>query len=63
MIERLNRTIRRRTRVVGIFPSTDSYIRLVTSYLIEYSEDWSTGRCYIDAKFIQLIYEEKLKAA
>ncbi len=63
MIERLNREIRRRTNVVGIFPSLDSYIRLVTSYLIEYSEDWSTGRCYIDSKVINLIYEEKLKAA
>jgi transposase-like protein len=63
MIERLNREIRRRTSVVGIFPSFDSYVRLVTSYLIEYSEDWSTGRCYIDSKVIQLIYEERLKAA
>lgn len=26
--------------MVGVFPSRDAYIRLVTSYLIEYSEDW-----------------------
>lgn len=47
MLERLNREIRRRTNVVGIFPSMDSYIRLVTTYLIEYAEDWSSSRCYI----------------
>lgn len=40
-LERLNREIRRRSDVVGIFPSTDSYIRLITSYLLEYSEDWA----------------------
>lgn len=63
MIERLNREIRRRTRVVGIFPSMDAYIRLVTAYLIEYSEDWSTGRCYIYSKIIDQIQEERDKAA
>ena len=47
MLERLNAEIRRRSRVVGIFPSEESYLRLVTCYLIEYTEDWTTGRCYI----------------
>lgn len=56
ILERLNREIRRRTRVVGIFPSImDSYIRLVSYYLIEYSEDWQTSRCYISKKVIQTI--------
>ncbi len=50
ILERLNREIRRKTKVVGIFPNMDSYIRLVTSYLIEYSEDWSSGRSYINLK-------------
>lgn len=47
MLERVNLEIRRRSRVIGIFPSADSYIRLVTCYLIEYTEDWTTGRSYI----------------
>ena len=47
MLERVNLEIRRRSRVVGIFPSCDSYLRLVTCYLIEYTEDWTTGRSYI----------------
>lgn len=63
LLERLNKEIRRRTRVVGVFPSQDSYIRLVTSYLIEYSEEWSSGRCYIQPKIIQQIYEKRLLAA
>ena len=45
-LERLNVEIRRRTRVVGIFPSMDSYVRLVTTYLIEYTEEWMTSRAY-----------------
>lgn len=45
-LERLNREIRRRTRVVGIFPGRDSYIRLVTTYMIEYTEDWMTSKAY-----------------
>jgi transposase-like protein len=52
MHERLNKEIRRRSRVVGIFPSDESYVRLVTSFLIEYSEEWSVGRSYIKAESI-----------
>ena len=47
MLERLNRKIRRRTKVVGIFPSYESYLRLVTMYLIKYSEDWSVTKAYL----------------
>lgn len=49
-IERLNKEIRRRSSVVGIFPSTESYIRLLCTYLMEYEEDWQTGRSYIKAE-------------
>lgn len=53
IIERLHREIRRRSRVVGIFPGMDSYLRLVSAYLIEYAEDWSTGKCYVRPLLIE----------
>jgi transposase-like protein len=49
-LERLNKEIRRRSRVIGVFPSVSSYIRLICSYLIEYEEDWQTGRSYVKAE-------------
>ena len=48
-LERLNKEVRRRSRAVGIFPSTESYLRLMTASLIEYSEDHLTGSSYISA--------------
>lgn len=63
ILERLNREIRRRTAVVGVFPNMDSYIRLITTYLIEYSEEWSTGRSYIKPEIIQLTKEDLSKVA
>jgi len=52
-----------RTNMVGVFPSMDSYIRLVTSYLIEYSEDWSTSRAYVDSKVLNQIAADLHTAA
>lgn len=45
--ENLNNQIKRRTRVVGVFPSEDSLERLVTGVLIEISEGWETDRAYL----------------
>lgn len=52
MIERLNREIRRRTSVIGIFLNESSYVRLVTAYLMKYAEDWSVSRAYISHESI-----------
>jgi len=55
MLERLNEEIRRRTRVVGIFPNPDSYLRLVTTLLMEYAEDWSVSRAYLSEESIRTL--------
>lgn len=57
-LERLNREIRRRSNVVGIFPSTDSYLRLIGSYLIEYQSDWTTGKSYINPDRLSLFWAD-----
>ncbi len=47
-LERLNQEIQRRTRVVRIFPNRESWLRLVTALCVEQSEEWITGRRYLD---------------
>ena len=46
--ERLNEEVRRRERVIRIFPNEDSAIRLIGALLSEFHEQWSTGKKYFD---------------
>jgi transposase-like protein len=46
-LERINREIKRRTRVASIFPNASSCLRLVSAILAECDEDWMNGKIYL----------------
>ena len=45
--ERINKEIKRRSRVVGAFPNDDSFLRLAVSILMDINEEWITGMKYL----------------
>jgi putative transposase len=49
-LERVNKEIRRRTRVVGVFPNEASCLRLISALLMEISEEWQIGKHYCAGK-------------
>jgi len=49
-LERINREIKRRTRVASIFPNAASCLRLVSALLAECDEDWMTAKIYLTMK-------------
>lgn len=46
-LERLNKEIKRRTRVATLFPNEASLLRLASAVLVETSEEWETGKTYL----------------
>ena len=60
-VERLNQEIRRRERVIRIFPNSASVIRLMGALLMEHDEKWQTGRKYFDMALYYQIQDKELK--
>jgi transposase-like protein len=46
-LERINKELKRRTRVVGAFPNDSSFLRLGVSVLIDINEEWLTTKRYL----------------
>ena len=61
-VERLNEEIRRRERVIRIFPNAASVIRLMGALLIEQDEKWQTGRKYLDMQLYYQVQDKESKS-
>jgi transposase-like protein len=50
MLERIYKEVRRRTKVVSIFPNASSLLRLVSAIFMEVDEDWQNQKVYLEMK-------------
>jgi len=60
VVERFNRELRRRTRVVSIFPYEEATVWLVPALLIETYEEWINSLRYMDIETIHSLTPEEI---
>jgi transposase-like protein len=63
MLERLNEELRRRTRVVRIFPNVASCLRLIRALCVETHEGWLEDKCYLNMDVLREARKEQLRKA
>ena len=62
-LERLNKELKRRSAVVGIFPNRAAVLRLFSALLTEQNDEWLVGHCYFSEASMRLVLQPAVDCA